>query len=170
MNDHSGWWLDEYDAPRFWQYVARGNSDHHADPLATAEGDCWVWTGAKDRAGYGKFRMGPKNLRAHRVAYLDGSRDSHIPEGWEIDHLCRNPACVRPSHLEPVEHAVNVARGLRGVDAVTHCPNGHEYSAENTTYGTRNGRRLRRCSICLKASKRRTYLRTSREANEMLPL
>lgn len=157
MNESTGWWLDEYDGPRFWKYVnPRGGAAHESDPLATAEGDCWIWTGTKDKDGYGMFRMGPKNVMAYRVSYLDGSRSSRIPAGFEVDHLCRNPACVRPSHLEAVSHQVNVARGARGRNAVVACPSGHPYSEENTKLLLRKGREVRYCAICLTASKQRT--------------
>lgn len=159
MNDDTGWWLDEYDGPKFWRYVDRnGGTEYQADPLASAEGECWVWNGSLDKLGYGRFQMGRKSMLAHRVAYLDGSRTSRIPEGWVIDHLCRNASCVRPDHLEAVDHATNVARGARGKAALTACPSGHKYTPETTRVITRaNGREFRRCKICLKASAQRAY-------------
>ena len=70
--------------------------------------DCWLWMGAqipKNGFSYGFFQ----NQRAHRVSYkLSGG---NIPKGMEIDHLCKNTLCVRPTHLEPVTHKENVLRG-----------------------------------------------------------
>jgi HNH endonuclease len=84
---------------------------------------------------------------AHRVVYetLVGP----IPDGLVIDHLCRNPRCVRPDHMEPVTNQVNVLRGI-GITALrkqkTHCPAGHAYSLENTRYSKEGKRNCRTCA------------------------
>ena len=76
-------------------------------------GDCWIWTGCRIRHGYGRISgPGRKPLLAHRVAYE--LTYGPIPDGLELDHLCRNPSCVRPDHLEPVTHLENVRRGDKG--------------------------------------------------------
>lgn len=87
--------------------------------------DCWLWTGYIDGQGYGQFHHDGRVGYAHRVAYeaLVGP----IPSGLHIDHLCRVTACVRPSHLEPVTQAENLRR--QGA-AITHCPQGHEYTGD----------------------------------------
>ncbi len=80
--------------------------------VRTEGAGCWIWIGAK-RGGYGRFKVaGQKSVTAHRASY-----ELHvgpIPEGMQLDHLCRNPACVNPSHLEPVSAAENVRRGDAG--------------------------------------------------------
>jgi len=94
-------------------------------------GFCWNWTGAKG-AGYGVIGHKGKQYRAHRVAYtlLVGV----IPDGLDIDHLCRNTKCVNPDHLEPVETKVNTLRGF-GAHArnarKTYCDSGHEFNDKN---------------------------------------
>jgi hypothetical protein len=73
-------------------------------------GDCWLWTGPIDALGYGVCvdRDG-NNRKAHRVMYREAVGE--IPVNLELDHLCRNRACVNPAHLEPVSHEVNCQRG-----------------------------------------------------------
>jgi hypothetical protein len=98
---------------------------------------CWISPIGLDRRGYSRIAYKGRLAPAHRIAYrlLVGP----IPEGLEIDHLCRNKACVNPAHLEPVTGAENRRRAmaLRAVNpsgylAKTHCLHGHEMTAENT--------------------------------------
>lgn len=71
---------------------------------------CWVWQRALDKQGYGCAWSEQRLRGAHRVIYelLVGP----IPDGLELDHLCRVPACVNPDHLEPVSRSENIRRGL----------------------------------------------------------
>lgn len=87
---------------------------------------CWAWKGAVDRNGYGQFRFNGKTAAAHRAAY-----ELHIgpiPDGLELDHLCRNHGCVNPKHLEAVDKRTNILRGV-GPSAESarakNCVNGH---------------------------------------------
>ena len=89
---------------------------------------CWLWTGAKTGHGYGVIYYKGRQIGAHVLSYRLLMGD--IPEGYDLDHLCRTPACVNPAHLEPVTHAENCRRGERGMR--THCPKGHEYDEANT--------------------------------------
>jgi hypothetical protein len=80
--------------------------------LVRDEDGCWLWTGAVNSAGYGVIGLGRKdqgNGYVHRVAYEHFV--GPIPAGLVIDHLCRNPRCCEPSHLEPVTNRTNVLRG-----------------------------------------------------------
>lgn len=107
---------------------------------------CWIWQGAKDTHGYGSLNFGKKTQIAHRVVYeaLSGK----IPKGMSLDHLCRNPICVNPDHLEPVTHKENVLRGV-GPTAInaqkTHCKRGHEFTKDNTRITVVGGRLCRAC-------------------------
>ena len=114
-----------------------------ASAVADSNG-CLVWTGPKDRNGYGKARVpGIRNPQyTHRLAY-ELARGP-IPEGLEIDHLCRNRSCCNPDHLEAVTRAENVRRA--NWPPKTHCLWGHEFTPENT-YLYRDGRRCRECGL-----------------------
>lgn len=162
MEDLTGWWLDEYDGPRFRRLVdADGPTTHSEDPLSSASGPCWAWTGAKNSKGYGHFRMGQSMMLAHRIAWLDGGPKNTLPEDSVIDHLCRNPACVNPKHLEPVRQITNVERGLNGTSAKTSCIQGHEFTLENTRMVAREGSDFRRCVTCDRDRKRLAYQKRS---------
>ena len=123
-------------------------------PKVDATGICWLWTGAKNRGGYGVISKGRRQGAAivHRAVWelLVGP----IPAGTELDHVCRIRACCNPDHLEPVTRAVNVARGSRraGVQRQTRCRNGHRFTPENTLP---NGPRGRACRECKNDANRR---------------
>lgn len=91
-----------------------------------ASGICWEWTAAL-AFGYGRFRVADKIVQAHRWTWehLVGE----IPEGLDLDHLCRNRKCVNPDHLEPVSRQVNLARGASATK--THCRRGHTLTSDN---------------------------------------
>jgi hypothetical protein len=121
---------------RFWEKVEKTET-------------CWLWTAAKNDQGYGHIKVSDGEWAyAHRLAYelLVGP----IPEGLELDHLCRVRNCLNPAHLEPVTGRENVLRSTSptAINArKTHCPRGHEYSAENTYYTPREGHR--QCRACI---------------------
>lgn len=73
------------------------------------ETGCWIWDGNKDRLGYTGKRFDGKQTGAHRWVYTQ--LVGPIPDGMSLDHLCRNPSCVNPAHLEPVTHTENIRRG-----------------------------------------------------------
>ena len=73
------------------------------------DGECWLWTGATDPNGYGRFFLNRKMRHAHRVAFewFKGP----VPAGLDLDHLCRRRNCVWPLHLEAVTRRENLMRG-----------------------------------------------------------
>ena len=116
--------------------------------VAPSADECWQWTACTDSHGYGHFKVDGRGVGAHRFAYeyFVGP----IPDGLELDHLCRVRNCVNPAHLEAVTHAENIRRGespLAINAAKTHCLKGHPLDAENT-YRWRGGRH---CRICVRA-------------------
>lgn len=99
------------------------------------------------------MRVNKRGQQAHRVAYE--LFVAEIPEGFDLDHLCRNRGCVNPDHLEPVTRRENLLRGetIPARNArITHCPQGHPYDAENTRIRP-CGRR--RCAACNREAARR---------------
>ena len=114
---------------------------------------CWEWQPLPRRDGYGRFHYRGRDHQAHRFVYelVFGP----IAPGMEVRHRCRNKLCVRPSHLELGTHSENirdqVAHGTHRNARKTHCPQGHEYSEENTR---RDSRGTRRCRACERTRKR----------------
>lgn len=112
---------------------------------------CWIWQGGRTGpadADYGTISFRGRNVLVHRLVYE--LYVGPIPDGLEVDHLCSNPPCVRPNHLEPVTSRENSFRS-RSPEltrqrqlAITHCPKGHPYDEQNTL---RSGGK-RRCGIC----------------------
>lgn len=126
----------------------------HLEPLAERfwfnvdkSGDCWEWTAGHSGNGYAQFQVGERPHPAHRIAYL--LLIGPIPDGLVLDHLCRNINCVNPAHLEPVTRVENIQRGENHWRNKTHCPQGHEYTPENT-YVYRGRRQCRTCSAVYK--------------------
>lgn len=87
------------ESARFWAKVDKGDSPE----------SCWLWTAYVSPDGYARFWVSPVKRLAHRVAYIDAV--GQIPDGLQLDHLCKVRHCVNPTHLEPVSEAENKARG-----------------------------------------------------------
>ena len=109
---------------------------------------CWNWTGALNDKGYGRFTIKGKIFHAHRYAYklLVGP----IKNTLELDHLCRNPRCVNPAHLEAVTHQENVLRGI-SIAAVNAkkvvCVRGHLLKGDNLYRRALPRRDCRKCAL-----------------------
>ena len=126
------------------------------------QGDgCWGWRGSVAGNGYASLSVDGERVYAHRFAYV--MTFGEIPEGLEIDHLCRNRWCVRPSHLEAVTHRENVRRSPVALAAINarkeRCLRGHWFSSIN-----RDG--SRRCRECMAMLQHRWYVKHRRTATE----
>lgn len=146
-------------AQRFWVKVdVAGPVPEYAPHL----GRCWIWLGAHTDLGYGRLYIGSEDhyaRPAHQISY-----EIHVgpmPPGLVIDHLCRVPACVNPSHLEPVTQEENTRRGTAAEAlaaaraSITHCPAGHAYEGENLIVAPNgSGYMTRSCRACANIKKR----------------
>jgi hypothetical protein len=132
-------------AERFWEGVDKNGPN-----------GCWIRGGHRNHHGYSMGSMDGKQQAAHRISYklCVGS----IPEGMQIDHLCRNRVCVNPDHLEAVTPRQNQLRSpltVSGQNArKTHCPKGHPLSGKNL-YVTPKG--IRHCRWCNRLRNRARY-------------
>ncbi len=116
---------------------------------------CWEWSGYRSK-GYGRFWPGGKRVNYVRknndvFAYRWGYERfiGEVPDGLQLDHLCRNPGCVNPAHLEAVTPQVNMLRGktLAAANAAkTHCHRGHELVGNNLLKGAPGRRACLECS------------------------
>lgn len=107
---------------------------------------CWVLPNTRNADGYIRVSVAGKKIMSHRLALIESG--VVIPEGYEVDHLCRNRACCNPSHLEVVTHKQNMERGTgrdRFNAAKTHCCRGHEFTKENTYVNPRGQRQCKEC-------------------------
>lgn len=127
---------------RFWSKVQKTDT-------------CWLWLGNKGAEGHGQMNVGNgKKKAAYRLAYE--AFIGPIPPGMHLDHLCRNPPCVNPAHLEPVTPGENVRRGhsITNTHArKTHCKWGHPFDEQNT----RLHRNVRHCRTCSRIRGSRYY-------------
>jgi len=124
------------------------------------ESGCWEYTGSKDGNGYGYIKTGSRkdgtrrNRGAHRVSYEHFV--APIPDDLVIDHLCRNPPCVNPDHLEVVTTRENVMRGVSPWPVLGRnnvCKRGHSLlDPEHGAY-RKDGHRW--CRTCNKLRKRK---------------
>ena len=124
---------------RFMRYHRRATVGY-----VIQESGCWEWIGARNDAGYGQFWLHGKMIGAHRFMYEQ--MHGPIPGGLVIDHLCRNPSCVRPDHLEVVTMRENALRGEAPAIVLyksSRCKAGHPL---DDAYVRNNGKRMcRRC-------------------------
>jgi hypothetical protein len=120
---------------------------------------CWLWKSAIDGGGYGRFPIRRKNHLAHRWSY--SYHVGPIPDGLQLDHLCRIRNCVNPDHLEPVTARENTIRGVSTPAqnaARAECVKGHPFTPENTYFKTTSrGTEERHCRECARQANRDWY-------------
>lgn len=127
--------------------------------ITITDSGCWIWCGSLSPSGYSQMTVQQKTVRAHRWSYERFV--APIPDGLVIDHLCRNPSCVNPNHLEPVTQRENTLRGISPAAKnakKTHCIHGHEFTDANTIW--KGGTRA--CRTCQKAAELKYQRRIGR--------
>lgn len=128
---------------------------------------CWLWTGSVS-GGYGRVYGGDGRrspVIVHRALYE--ATVGPIPEGLQLDHLCRNQLCVNPAHLEPVTARENQRRAAEAngdCQYASHCYRGHAFTEDNTRVSVdKHGYEHRVCRTC-RAEYMREYMRSYRGA------
>lgn len=123
------------------------------------ENSCWVWARGTTKHGYSTLYVDGADHYGHRLSYELFVSD--IPKGHELDHLCRNRACINPEHLESVLPETNRGRGEWYIEVnrrKTTCPYGHPYSGNNLILNTNHrGGPHRVCRECYSARQKRLY-------------
>lgn len=122
--------------------------------LRGADDECWLWAGPLRAKGYGTVHWRGQSVHAHRVAYI--AFIGPIEDGQDVHHRCHIRACVNPSHLEVIAHAVHGRLHTGASDS--HCKNGHPVTAVNTREQVRkNGTVYRACRVCDRDRQREKY-------------
>lgn len=116
--------------------------------IRVSEAGCWEWQGSRSPLGYGTFCVTTGLYRGvHRVLYQE--LRGPLPSDMHLDHLCRNPPCCNPDHLEPVTARENVARGTAPTmraHLAGKCMQGHDLATE--AYLRKSTGRVVQCRAC----------------------
>ena len=112
----------------------------------TNEKGCFLIHTSLDKDGYHIASYRGKAVKGYRKAFI--IKNGPIPKGLVLNHLCRNRKCWNPNHLEIVTTKENIQKGISHNANKTHCPQGHEYTPENTYIEPKGGNR--HCKICQK--------------------
>lgn len=110
---------------------------------------CWVWTATRTPPGYGRVSINRSSTYSHRVMYM--ALVGEVPAGFHVDHLCRNPPCCNPAHLESVTPAENMRRSPIQPSTInalkTECIRGHPLVGDNLITKAGGGRVCRACRL-----------------------
>lgn len=130
--------------------------------------DCWIWKGGINFWGYGQMNFNGRNTGAYRVSWI--LHNDEIPGKLFVLHKCDNPLCVNPDHLflgtqkDNIQDCIKKGRFI-GRRKATHCPQGHEYTPENTIQSAKQ----RHCRTCIQLFHRELYYRKRMKSIPLLP-
>lgn len=110
-NERARGWVKGQPIRFVYGHYRRSDQAGHVEQACGYGTPCWLWQGARDKNGYGVARARSPRMAAHRLYYERAY--GPVPEGLQLDHLCRVPLCVNPEHLEPVTSAENTRRGAQ---------------------------------------------------------
>lgn len=114
---------------RFWARVEKSIS-------------CWLWVGAKEADGYGRFDIEHKHIRAHRFSWI--LHNGPVPNGLGILHRCNNTSCVNPSHLYAGTPKDNALDTVNSGNTTTGVKNGNSKLNNEAVRAIRNDQRCQR--------------------------
>jgi len=126
----------------------KNHSERLLSKVEVDDNGCWLWTGSKNKKGYGQVFYNSKLIKAHRFSYEVFKEP--IPKGMHVCHSCDIPSCINPDHLwvgTAKDNMIDMGKKGRTVNQntnKTHCKQGHEFSPENTYYYSQG----RQCRIC----------------------
>lgn len=151
MKMPTGVWERPSVESRFWSKVEKTDG-------------CWLWKASKSPLGYGRFWIPSEHQVRPAYRYAYELLKESVPMGKELDHLCRNRACVNPDHMEPVTHRENIMRGdspkALGWGKST-CPKGHPLVEGNLApYELKLGHR--KCLTCKKEQRHNFWVKNRR--------
>lgn len=132
-----------------WQLRYQPIEQRLAARLTIDTSGCLIWTGRRLPKGYGQITVGGKNKMVHRLMHQ--LYNGPVPPGWEVDHLCRVPACAAPAHLEAVTPEENRRRQTL---AHTTCRRGHPITPGNVGSDGPKNPTSRRCLTCRRTDQR----------------
>lgn len=152
------WQILNPDTERIWIAGNRGSTRtgeslrHKLNRQTQVTPDCHLWTGSRNAGEYGTISVDQQSLLVSRVVF----RLTHGYWPTIVRHTCDNPPCINPAHLIDGTRRDNSTdrdtRGRNGYSRRTHCPQGHEYTPENTAIRTRGSKRpgqtYRECRQC----------------------
>jgi len=121
---------------------------------------CKVWTGARNKNGYGVRGIGPRSSHRTVLVHRHAWEEVHGPIPAEtpyVLHHCDNPACYEVEHLflgtqkDNMEDCSQKGRVRNQHQDKTHCDNGHPYDETNLYVSPQGGRQCRACKRAYKA-------------------